>query len=67
MWVMKRNQTFYILFKEDYFNKGDILIGDTAKLRVLKAYHNTWWRRLLRKFGIPVKIRYVKVTTHEEN
>ena len=44
----KRNNTFYIEFSENYFNKGDIILGaENSKMLVIKTYRINWWKKIL--------------------
>ena len=46
----------YLTLSENYFNKGDILTtGDSVKLKVVKTYKLTWWRKLLMKLGFKIR------------
>lgn len=57
---------FYIAFSEDWVKKNHILESSAGKkIKVLKWYKNTWWRRVLRKLGFRVRILQAKVVEYE--
>jgi hypothetical protein len=54
----------YIAFGDTVpFKKGELvrLHGGEQRYRVLRVYRNNWWRRLLRKWGLNVRINEIKV------
>lgn len=53
---LKGNE-FTLVFKEQYFNKGDLLKSfDNVNLKVTKVYKYNWWRKLLNFLGIRFKM-----------
>jgi len=48
---------FTLVFKEQYFNKGDLLqTSDNVRLKLTKVYKYNWWRKLLNFLGIQFKM-----------
>ena len=52
---------FYIIFKEKYFVKNELLEINSSTLKVLKVIPNNLWRRFLVKLGFPNRIGWTKV------
>jgi hypothetical protein len=58
---------FKIYFKEAWFKRNDILqISETYKVRVLKVYNNSWWKKLLQRFGFKFKLYDCVVLAKED-
>lgn len=50
------NKVIYLTLSSNWYKKGDILItGSSIKLKVIRTYKLTWWRKLLRKVGFNIK------------
>jgi hypothetical protein len=59
-----KSRNMYIAFGDTVpFKKGELvrLHGGEQRYRVLRVYRNNWWRRLLRKWGLNVRINEIKV------
>jgi hypothetical protein len=47
---------FYLKFDQEWVRRGDILeTSDNYKLKVLKVYKFTWWKKILFRLGFRFK------------
>jgi len=45
---MNKGNTFRVIFKYNYFEKGEVLtVGNCGKVKVLQKPYKKWYRRLL--------------------
>lgn len=55
-----KNKTFKIQLDIDAFHKGEIIEqtinnSNSVKLKVIKVYKFTWWKKILFKLGFSIK------------
>lgn len=63
----KDGKEFYFQLPRDAFRKGDIICqGDFQELIVTKVYPFTWWRKLLRRIGFPVRMMQCRVSPYPD-
>ena len=52
MFGRERNDTFHVVIKEDWYNKGDIITFGDEKFVVVKTHRRTLWRLFLLYAGL---------------
>ena len=45
--------TFNLVFKEKWWKSDTLEVYETYKIKVIKVYKFTWWKRILFKLGFP--------------
>lgn len=67
-WEYSSENTFHIqLSNTSYYKKNDLLHWVKWDAKVIKVYGNQWWRRLLRKVGLNIKINQLKIEVLKVN
>lgn len=46
---------FWLYFKDDFFDHGDILESTGYNMKIIRTYRITWWRNILLKLGFNIK------------
>lgn len=47
---------FFIRLNVRYYKKGQVIIDSSGNhFKIIKTYHLTWWRKILKWFGFKLK------------
>ena len=55
MGIFNQDNSIYLNLSENWYNKGNILITGSTKLKVIKTYKLTLWRKILLRLGFNIR------------